>query len=129
MIPAQRSGQPKLDRVSIAPARSGERAAARLRGTLVTLAAAARSSGGTMAITYDWRAGTSIEDTHMRRRTQPTASGAVGMKAARIRSALEGRCVYTIVLMSPILAARRADASCDAAVRSPAAKKMAPAVS
>ena len=34
-----------------APASSGASAVARLRGTLVTLAAAARSSGGTTAIT------------------------------------------------------------------------------
>ena len=49
--PAQRRGQPKLLRSRSAPARSGATAEARLRGTLVTLDAAARSSRGTIAIT------------------------------------------------------------------------------
>ena len=50
-VPAQISGQPKDDRFSIAPAGNGANADARLRGTFVTVAAAARSSGGTTAIT------------------------------------------------------------------------------
>jgi len=50
-MPAQISGHPKDDACSIAPANSGANAAARLLGTFVTLAAAARSSGGTTAIT------------------------------------------------------------------------------
>jgi hypothetical protein len=45
------SGQPKLETASSAPASDGESPPARLRGTLVTLAAAARSSGGTTDIT------------------------------------------------------------------------------
>ncbi|MSQ29095.1 MAG: hypothetical protein EXR68_01190 [Dehalococcoidia bacterium] len=49
--PAQIKGQPNEVASNIAPAMSGANAAARLRGTLVTLAAAARSSGGTTAIT------------------------------------------------------------------------------
>ena len=60
------SGHPKLVCASIQPARSGGSALARLRGTLVTLAAAARSSGSTTAITYDVRAGTSICDSSAR---------------------------------------------------------------
>jgi hypothetical protein len=46
-----RRGQPKVDRPSSHPAATGGRAAARLRGTLVTLAAAGRSDGATTAIT------------------------------------------------------------------------------
>ncbi len=45
------SGQPKALCCSKAPASSGATAEARLRGTLVTLAAAARSSRGTIDIT------------------------------------------------------------------------------
>src|SRR5262249_49586818 len=44
-------GEPKTLRVIRAPARSGETVAGRLRGTLVPLAAAGRSSGGTTAMT------------------------------------------------------------------------------
>ena len=55
---------------------SGARAAARLRGTFVTLEAAARSSGGTTAMTKAWRAGTSIWDTAMRSNRQAMLSGA-----------------------------------------------------
>ena len=49
--PAMINGQPNVEWVRSTPARSGVAAEARLRGTLVTLAAAARSSGGTTAIT------------------------------------------------------------------------------
>src|SRR6266849_10036951 len=50
-VAAQISGHPKDEASSIIPAETGARAVARLLGTLVTLAAAARSSGGTIAIT------------------------------------------------------------------------------
>src|ERR1700683_4159320 len=49
--PAQISGHPNDVTSSSIPAGIGAAAVARLRGTLVTLAAAARSSGGTTAIT------------------------------------------------------------------------------
>ena len=58
---------------------------------MVTLAAAGRSAGVTTAITYDVRAGTSICDSADRASRQPTASGAVGMKAARISSPFAGQ--------------------------------------
>ena len=45
------SGQPNVDWSSIQPASIGGRAEARLRGTFVMLAAAARSAGDTTAIT------------------------------------------------------------------------------
>lgn len=54
------SGHPNEERPSIQPARTGLAAAARLRGTEVMLAAAGRSAGVTMAITYELRVGTSI---------------------------------------------------------------------
>lgn len=49
--PAMISGQPKFERSSIQPAAIGGSAEAKLRGTLVTLAAAARSAGVTTDIT------------------------------------------------------------------------------
>ena len=49
--PAITSGQPKLETPSRYPASSGLTADARLRGTDVMLAAAARSPGATTAIT------------------------------------------------------------------------------
>ena len=51
MRPPKMSGQPKEDQLSRTPASRGASAAARLRGTLVTLAAAGRYAGGTTAIT------------------------------------------------------------------------------
>ena len=62
---------------SIHPAAIGGSAAARLRGTLVTLAAAGRSSGVTTAITYEVRAGTSICDSAARHSRHATASAGV----------------------------------------------------
>ena len=93
----------------------------------MTLEAAARSSRGTMAITYAWRAGTSIEDSDMRRSRKRTASGAVGMSPASSRNTLAGRCVNTIVRTWPMRAASRAATNCDNAASRPAAKKIAPA--
>jgi hypothetical protein len=49
--PAIKSGQPKVVAVSKNPETNGPTAAARLRGTFVTLAAAGRSSGVTTAMT------------------------------------------------------------------------------
>src|SRR5271166_4871268 len=92
-IPAQISGQPKVDTSSMIPPGTGARAAARLRGTLVTLAAIARSSVGTIAITYDCRAGTSICDNDDRKSRKAIASVVFGISALRIRKALEGRWV------------------------------------
>ena len=44
-VPPMTSGQPNAVRSSIAPASAGVSAEAMLRGTLVTLAAAARTTG------------------------------------------------------------------------------------
>ena len=51
--PAITSGHPNVVAFNSAPASNGVVADARLRGTFVTLAAAARSSGVTTAITRD----------------------------------------------------------------------------
>ena len=73
------NGHPKFERSSIHPAAIGGIAEARLRGTLVTLAAAARSAGVTTDITYALRTGTSMLDTRLRAIRQATASGAFGI--------------------------------------------------
>lgn len=62
----------------------------------------------------------------MRSSRQATASGAVGMTAARMSSPFEGRWVYTIVRISPMRAASHGEASCEVAASSPAPKKIAP---
>src|SRR5208282_419570 len=125
--PAQISGQPNDDRFSIAPAGNGAIAAARLRGTLVTVAAAARSSGGTTAITYDWRAGTSICAVEKRSSRNVIASPGVGINAATISMAFDGRWLNTIVLMRPNRAASADEMNCENELSSPAAKKNVPA--
>src|SRR5208282_651908 len=117
--PAQISGQPNDDRFSIAPAGNGAIAAARLRGTLVTVAAAARSSGGTTAITYDWRAGTSICEVEARSNSAAIASPGVGIRAATISIAFDGRWLNTIVLIRPKRAASAADTNCENDPNSP----------
>src|SRR5262249_145487 len=122
-------GQPKLEWTSIQPASTGGNAAASERGTFVTLAAAARSSGGTTAITYDCRAGTSMFETHMRRRRHATAAAAFGITPATMsRRRVGGRCVYPIVSMRPMRAASRDETSCENAAHRLATKKICPAV-
>src|SRR6266851_111205 len=122
-------GHPKVDTSSIIPAGTGANAVARLLGTLVTLADTARSSGATIAITYDCRAGTSICDSEDRKSRNTIVSVAFGISPARISRAFEGRCVYTIVLILPIRATSADDANCDAEPRRLAAKKNMPAAS
>src|SRR5262249_46500529 len=121
-------GHPNVVWSSIQPASTGGNAAARLRGTLVTLAAAARSSGGTTAITYDCRAGTSMLETHMRKSRHATAAVAFGITPVRAKRKLAGRCVKTIVSMRPIRAASRVETSCENAAHRLATKKIWPAV-
>src|SRR5262249_5613897 len=116
------SGQPNVVWLSIHPAAIGGSAEARLRGTVVTLAAA----GLTPATTYDVRAGTSICDSAARASRQVTASAAVGMKAVRISRPLAGRWVKTIVRTSPMRRAIWTATSAENADRMPAQKKTAP---
>src|SRR6188472_1160974 len=96
------SGHPNVVRANIQPARIGGTAEARLRGTAVTLAAAGRSAGVTTAITYEVRVGTSICDSAERSSNSPSVRYRLGENAARIRNTLEGICVNTMVLTSPM---------------------------
>ena len=82
---------------------------------LVTPAAKVRSSGRTTAATYDCRVGTSISTSDSRSRNNTTAHRADGMNAAAIKNTLEGRCVKTMVLISPIRRASHAAPRCDSA--------------
>src|SRR5215468_8956996 len=93
----------------------GLAAEARLRGTDVMLAAAGRSSGGTIAITYELRVGTSICESALR------------TKGIAIRHRLDGMWVRTIVLTRPIRFAMRTATRYDTAVRIPVQKKSVPA--
>jgi len=92
-VPAATSGHPNPDTLSKDPASTGPRAAAKLRGTEVMLAAAGRSAGGTIAITYDVRVGTSICESALRARSSAIAQPSVGMNGTRMRKRLDGRCV------------------------------------
>ena len=87
---------------------SGLTAEARLRGTDVMPAAAARSAGETTAITYELRVGTSICDSALRRRSNATTHPRSDANGTMSSSTLDGRCVNTIVLTRPIRCAMRA---------------------
>src|SRR5262245_33514609 len=95
------SGQASKPAANNAPASVGLAAAATLRGTDVTLAAAGRSGGVTTAITYEERVGTSICDRADLMRRSASAISTLGVTAARTKHTLEGMCVNTIVLMRP----------------------------
>src|SRR5918995_622300 len=122
------NGQPKTERESSQPDSSGLRAAARLLGTAVTLAAAGRSAGETTAITYELRTGTSICDSALRRSRKATASSTVGMKGVSARKRFAGRWVKTAVSRRPMRLAMRTAASAEKADSTPVQKKMAPTV-
>src|SRR6266852_4326731 len=95
------SGQPKEDNPSRNPDNKGLAAVARLRGTVVTLAAAARSAGGTTAMTYELRVGTSICERALRASSSTIANGRFGMNGTSSSSTLDGRWVKTIVFTRP----------------------------
>src|SRR3954454_19116807 len=109
------------------PEIAGLIAEARLRGTAVTLAAAARSAGFTTAITNEVRVGTSIwaraDLTSNRMRTIVK----LGENAATIRQMLEGMCVNTIVFTRPNRFARRAATGYENALSTFDQKKKTPA--
>src|SRR6266852_5937637 len=84
------------------PASDGPTAHATLRLTFVTLLASVRSPGRTIAITYDWRVGTSISTNASRARNSVAATVALAAAGAAIRKRLDGRCVSTIVFTRPI---------------------------
>ena len=100
---------------------------ARLRGTEVKLAAAARSGGVTTAITNAERVGTSICDNKARTSSKHKTQNKFGVNAAIINKMLEGMCVNTMVLSKPIRLATQGAASCEKAVNNPAQKKKWPA--
>src|SRR5688572_8308677 len=106
---------------------TGPAAAAKLRGTDVMLAAAGRSCGGTMAMTYDVRVGTSFCDNALRASRHAIAQPSVGMNGTRIRNTLDGRCVNTIVFTKPIRRAIRTATRYENEASTPAQKKMVPA--
>src|SRR5712691_8486927 len=122
------SGQPKLDRPSRYPDSSGLIPVARLRGTAVTLAAAGRSPGGTTAMTYELRVGTSICERALRASNSTIAGGRVGMNGTRASSTFDGRWVNTMVLTRPMRWARRAATRYEMDEHTPVQKKMVPAV-
>src|SRR5450759_728824 len=122
------SGQPNDDRPSMYPARNGLAAAARLRGTDVMLAAAGRSAGVTIAITYELRVGTSICDSALRTNSSAMTQLRSGMKGIATRHRLEGRWVNTMVLTRPMRLAMRTATRYESAVSTPVQKKMLPAM-
>src|SRR5258707_4036578 len=97
-----RSGEAKALTLISQAARTGLIAEARLRGTGVMLAAAARSGGVTTAITYELRVGTSICDNAARTRRSARTMPRCGTKGTSMTQILEGICVNTIVLTRPI---------------------------
>ena len=129
MLPPMTNGAPTnaVPRY-IGPAISGDSATPRLRAMPVTPAAADRSSGSTTAIVYDWRVGTSIWLMLNRISSRSVASASVGMNGTRISSTFDGRCVNTIVRMSPKRAASGPAASAENAARMLAANRMPPTI-
>src|SRR6476646_3633038 len=99
------------------PASAGERDAPMVRAIPVTPAAAERSSEATTAIVYDWRVGTSICEKLNRSRKTPIAKDKLGIRGTSMSRILDGRCVNTIVLTSPIRAATRAAARAEIAAK------------
>src|SRR5687767_1209320 len=96
------------------------------RARLVTPAVAVRSASSTTAMVYDWRAGTSIDESADRRTWSRAQISKLGTTAIAIRNTLDGMWVNTIVLISPIRPASHAATGNDAVVSSPETKKIAP---
>src|SRR5512139_1688860 len=108
------------------PATMGDREDPVVRAMPVIPAAAERSSGLTTAMVYDWRVGTSIWEMLKRISKTVMASGKLGMRGTRINRILEGMCVKTIVLISPILEATLAAARAEMPASTLAPKKIVP---
>src|SRR4051794_20488857 len=117
------SGSPVHGVARSAPASAGLSDEARPRGTAVTLAAAGGSAGGTTAMTYDVRVGTSICDSAARTSNSTSAITRLGPTAARMRQTLEGIWVNTMVFTRPKRSASRAATGNDAALSTFDAKK------
>src|SRR5437762_2610944 len=86
---------------SIGPASTGAIAAPNVRATPVTPAAADLSSGRTTAIVYDCRVGTSICEIANRASSTAIADHELGISGTSISRIFDGKCVNTIVLISP----------------------------
>src|SRR5947209_3140622 len=106
---------------------NGLAAEARLRGTAVMLAAAGRSTGVTIDITYELRVGTSICDSALRMNSSTITGLSAGMNGIRIRQMLDGMCVHTIVATSPKRFAKRTATRYEPAVSTPVQKNNEPA--
>src|SRR4030066_1400158 len=89
------------------PLKTGDNEDPTERAMLVIPAAAERSSGLTTAIVKDWRVGTSIWEMEYRSIITAIARLRLGMSGIRQSNILDGICVKTIVLIRPILDARR----------------------
>src|SRR5260370_1641137 len=100
-MPQTTRGNPVKEVVRRAPAKAGLSDDARLRGTAVTLAAAGLSGGGTTAITYDVRVGTSICDSAERASKRPSTTVRPAEKAATIKQTLQATCLKTTVFTIP----------------------------
>src|SRR6266511_3863123 len=125
MAPATTNGQARPTGPS-SPASAGPTGRVTYRAVLVAAAAAVRSVGGTSAITYAWRVGTSICDSKVRASSSPTAAGRLGASGTTASSRLDGRWVNTIVASSPTLAASRGAARNEAACNMPMAANTTP---
>ena len=110
------------------PLKAGDSDEPTERAMLVIPAAAERSSGLTTAIGKDWRVGTSIWEMEYRSIITAIARLRFGMSGIRQSNILEGICVNTIVLMRPILDARRTASKAEMPARIFAPKKIPPSV-
>ena len=111
------------------PAKTGANAAPVVLDMPAMPAAADRSCGGTTAIVYDCRVGTSIWLILNRRSRTAIASETVGIRGIRIRRILEGRCVKTMVFTRPKRDARRDARSAETPEIKFATKKISPRLS
>src|SRR5919108_3748325 len=104
------------------PPIAGPTAHPALRATLVIPLAYVYADGGTTAMTYDWRVGTSISTSASLARNNAAARDSVGAVGASMSSMLDGKCVNTIVLTRPMRRAIQAAARCDTTLSTRAAK-------
>ena len=100
-----RNGAPMNVVCATKPAMPGLIVCEMLRPRLVTLAIAVMASGGTIAIVYDCRVGTSMSFDSSFNRKNVTASHRLPLRASAIMNRLDSTWVDAIVLMRPILEA------------------------
>src|SRR6266850_1159938 len=125
--PPIKNGHPIIRALaSIGPASTGAIAAPNVRATPVTPAAAERSSGRTTAIVYDCRVGTSICEIANRASSTAMADHELGITGTSISKIFDGKCVNTIVLISPNRFASRAATSPEKPPKKFVKKKIVP---